>query len=280
MNYRHIFHAGNICDVVKHVTLVALLAHLRAKPAPFCVIDTHAGIGLYDLQDPRAQKTAEAQNGILKLLAAPPHSGLAEYYDVLQNFNGGTLEDLRFYPGSPLFIASLMRAEDRLAACELHEEDARILKRQAGKFPQIQVHHRDGYEALHAFLPPPEKRGLVLIDPPYESPEEFARLAQAVLAAHQRWPQGMFMIWYPVKERPAVWRFHDAMTAADIPRQLCAEFIYEEETRHDRLNGCGILLINPPWKSDKELTQLFPALHGALQTTHRGATVEWLTPDS
>lgn len=286
MNYRHIFHAGNICDVVKHAILILLIEHLRAKPAPFCVLDTHAGMGLYDLQDPRAQKTDEAQSGILRFLQAPLYSELTTYYETLQRFNPGwqvvqekTADHFRFYPGSPLVAAHLLRSQDRLIACELHPEDAQTLKRQARAFPFMHIHHRDGYEALRAFLPPSEKRGLVVIDPPYESPEEFARLAQESAAACARWPQGIFMIWYPVKERPSIWRFHEMMVASGIPRQLCAEFIYEEETRHDRLNGCGLLLINPPWQFDEKLRLLLPALHEMMQTPARQVHVHWIVEE-
>ncbi|MDX2027452.1 MAG: 23S rRNA (adenine(2030)-N(6))-methyltransferase RlmJ [Alphaproteobacteria bacterium] len=284
MNYRHIYHAGNISDVVKHVVLTLLLEHLRLKETPFGVLDTHAGTGFYDLQDERAQKTSEAQDGIYKLLTAPPVPDLAAYYDVLKNFNpgwsAGTAEAFQFYPGSPLLVARLLRSQDRLIACELHRDDAEALRRQMRPFAQTQVHHRDGYEALRGFLPLPEKRGLVLIDPPYETPDEFDRLAQAIREAYARWPQGLYAIWYPVKERPAIWRFHEALAASGIAKQLCAEFIYHEETRHDRLNGCGFILINPPWQFDERLRKLFPLLHDALQTEHRGVNINWLSGEA
>lgn len=283
MNYRHAFHAGNVCDIVKHAVLTLLLERLCAKEKPFCVLDTHAGAGLYDLCDLRAQKTGEAENGILRVLKAPALPELAGYYGVLRSFNPGwrpdgpeTPDSFRFYPGSPLIAARLLRPQDRLVACEWHEEDAETLKRHARPFANIQVHHRDGYEALRAFLPPAEKRGLVLIDPPYEAPDEFEKLARALAGAYALWPQGVFTVWYPVKERPAVWRFHEALAATGIPRQLCAEFIYEKEVRHDRLNGCGLVIINPPWQLAEKLSCLFPALHGALQTAYRGVTVSWL----
>jgi len=283
MNYRHIYHAGNICDVVKHAVLTLLIAHLRSKDKAFFILDTHAGIGLYDLHDPRATKTAEAQDGIYKLLASTPLPELGDYYSVLQKLNPEwkpeqpeTTAQFRYYPGSPLLALHLLEPRDRLVACELHEEDYHEL-RQYLHHKQAQVHHRDGYEALRAFLPPAEKRGLVLIDPPYESIDEFERLPKAIVDAHQRWPQGQFVIWYPIKERPAIWRFHEALMATGIPKQLCTEFIFEEETRHDRLNGCGLILINPPWQMDEKLRSLFPALHKAMQTPYHGITVKGLT---
>ncbi len=280
VNYRHIFHAGNICDVVKHAVLTAIVDYLKTKPAPFCVIDTHAGVGLYDLQDERARKTDEAQSGVMRFLQAPRLPELAGYYDVLKKLNPGWQtekpENFRFYPGSPLLAAHLVRPQDRVIACELHPEDVEVLKRNARPFSNLHIHHRDGYEGLGAFVPPAEKRGIVMIDPPYESGDEFSRLSQEVIAAHKSWPQGMFMVWYPVKDRAAIWRFHEAMMASGIPRQFCAEFIYEEETRHDRLNGCGILLINPPWQFDDKLRQLLPQLHTALQTTVQVVKADWL----
>jgi 23S rRNA (adenine2030-N6)-methyltransferase len=277
MNYRHIYHAGNICDVVKHAVLVLLMEHVRMKDNAFCVLDTHAGVGLYDLQDERAAKTNEAQNGISKLLAAPPIAELKTYYDILQKLN--PQGDVRYYPGSPLLIYHLLRAQDKLIACELHEEDARELRRNFHEHKNAHIHRRDAYEALRAFLPPEEKRGCVLIDPPFEQPDEFEKLAAAVIEAHKRWPQGMFLIWYPIKERPTIWRFHEALIAAGTPKMLCAEFIYEEEIRADRLNGCGLILINPPWQMDERLRQLLPALHEALKTKYRKSDVKWLTPE-
>ncbi|MGE3624630.1 MAG: 23S rRNA (adenine(2030)-N(6))-methyltransferase RlmJ, partial [Bdellovibrionales bacterium] len=248
MNYRHVFHAGNICDVVKHAVLSLALGYLRNKDKGFFVLDTHSGTGLYDLADERARKTGEAAQGILKLLASPRLAGLADYYRVLDELNPAGTGNLRFYPGSPAIARHLMRPQDRLVACELHEEDAAALRRYFRHDKQAQMHHRDGYEALNAFLPPPEKRGLALIDPPFEDPQEFARLAQALVGAHGRWPQGIYMAWYPVKERPAVWRFHEALGTSGIPGKLCAEFVYREEIRHDRLIGCGLFIVNAPWK--------------------------------
>jgi 23S rRNA (adenine2030-N6)-methyltransferase len=286
MNYRHIFHAGNISDIVKHAVLVLAINHLRGKDAAFGLLDTHAGIGLYDLWDERAQKTGEAQNGIYRLLQAAPLPELADYYRILAALNPGwhaaqpeTLAQFHFYPGSPMIAKHMLRAQDRLMLCEKHGEDIHELRRQFRGDKQVQIHHRDGYEALRAFLPLPEKRGLALIDPPYEDAGEFAHLATAIIETHKRWPQGMLLVWYPVKERPSIWRFHESLAAAALPKLLSAEFMFGEETRADRLQGCGLILVNPPWKMDDGLRQLFPALQKALQTGRRDMNVSWLADE-
>jgi 23S rRNA (adenine2030-N6)-methyltransferase len=280
MNYRHIYHAGNRCDVVKHAVLTLVLKHLRAKDKAFAVLDTHAGIGLYDLADPRALKTNEAAAGIHALLAAPPLPMLDDYYEVLRKLNplwkSASADGFRIYPGSPLLAYHMLRVQDRLVACELHPEDAEILRLNSPANPHMQIHRRDGYEALGAFLPPPEKRGLVLIDPPYEQPDEFDKLIKRITAAHRVWPTGIYMVWYPVKDRPALWKFHEALANSGIPKILCAEFIYEPEARADRLSGSGLILINAPWKLDEELNTLFPTLHQALHTAYARITVKWI----
>ena len=284
MNYRHIYHAGNRCDVVKHVLLALVLRHLRAKEKGFAVLDTHAGTGLYDLQDSRAMKTGEADQGIKNLLddaQALILPAMADYFAVLRKLNvlwdGKGAENFRVYPGSPLLAFHMLRAQDRLIACELHPEDAEALRLQAPADARLQIHYRDGYEALGAFLPPPEKRGLVLIDPPYEQPDEFDVLMKHITATHRHWPTGIYMIWYPIKDRPAIWKFHEALSASVMPKILCAEFIYDENINADALSGSGMIIINPPWKLDEEIKDLFPALHQAIKTDYAGTVVKWLS---
>ncbi len=279
MNYRHIFHAGNISDVVKHSVLTLVLKHLREKDKGFAVLDTHAGTGLYDLADPRAQKTGEAAEGILNLLETTPLPALEDFYAVLKKVNPlwrGGAEGFRVYPGSPMFSFHMLREQDRLIACELHPDDAKALRALAPADKRFQVHSRDGYEALGAFLPPAEKRGIALTDPPYEQPDEFDVLIKRVTDAHRRWAAGVFMIWYPVKDRPTIWKFQEALVAAGIPKILCAEFVYDENVSADRLGGSGMVIINPPWKLDEELKALFPALHKAMKTPYAGDVVRWL----
>lgn len=284
MNYRHIYHAGNVCDVVKHTALCLMLEHFLKKDAPFFLLDTHAGTGVYDLKDERAAKTQEAQEGVLKLLDGKRIPELQTYYDALRKLNigwaGESSEGFRYYPGSPLLALQLMRKTDRLVACELHPEDAEELKRQLFPFKNAHAHQRDGYEALGAFLPPAEKRGFVLIDPPFEAVNEFDRLAESLISATKRWEQGTFMVWYPIKERPAIWGFHEKFASGGIPNVLVAEYIYREEDRHDRLNGSGLLVINPPWQMDVKLKKLFQNLHEVLPPSFVGDQIKWLSKEA
>ncbi len=287
MNYRHAYHAGNFADVVKHAVLALLLERLGAKPAPYFVLDTHAGIGRYDLASEPSLRTGEAAGGIGRLLAAlaggetPPE--LTAYLAAVTALNGGASTDggPRWYPGSPRLARALMRPGDRLVLAEAHPEDAPVLKREFAGDSQVQCHHRDGYGALKAFLPPPERRGLVLIDPPYEDGDEAARLVAGLAAAHRRWPTGVYALWYPIKERPWVWRLHEALAATGIRRQLAAELTIHPEDDWRRLNGCGMIVINPPWRLDGDLAALLPRLHRALASGAEagGWKLDWLVPE-
>ncbi len=278
MNYRHIFHAGNPADVMKHAVLALILDHLRAKPAPFCVLDTHAGIGRYDLASEPAQKTGEYADGIGRLFGVPlPHPALASYAGAVAAMNPDGV--LRWYPGSPRLARAALRAQDRLLLAELHPDDAHTLKHEFAGDRSVAVHQTDAYVALKACLPPREKRGLVLIDPPFEQPDEFARMAEGLAAAHRRWPTGIYALWYPIKEQAAVWRFQDAVEKTAIPKILLAELTWHPEDTHLRLNGSGLLIVNPPWKLEETLRDLLPALHAALPTTGGGSSVSWLAPE-
>ncbi len=266
MNYRHIYHAGHICDVVKHASFALLLERMKAKEAPFAVLDTHAGLGVYDLADPRAAQTNEAATGVRRIWEKKEEAPfeLLPYLSVLKALNGEGA--LKFSPGSPLLARRLMRSQDRLIACELHSEDSQTLKQAMRGQEKTEVHHRDGYEAVKAFLPFPEKRGLVFIDPPFEVADEIDRLVAAARTAHERMASVILAVWYPIKERPAIWRFHEALVAANLPRLLIAEFLFHPEVRSDRLNGSGLIVMNAPWKIEEEFARLFTALHDILET--------------
>ncbi|MDR3514681.1 MAG: 23S rRNA (adenine(2030)-N(6))-methyltransferase RlmJ [Azospirillaceae bacterium] len=278
MNYRHIFHAGNFADVTKHVILTLLLRHLRSKEAGFCVLDTHAGIGRYDLTTEPAQATQEYTAGIGRLFGRPcPHLALEPLLALVATLNRDGA--LRWYPGSPLIARDSLRPQDRLIAVELHPDDARSLKREFAGDRHVAVHHMDGYQALKAHLPPKEKRGLILIDPPFENRDEHAALVEAIRGACGRFSTGCYAIWYPIKERAAIWRFHEALAATGIRKILIAELTTTDEQDWSRFNGSGMALINPPWQLDQDLPAILAALHQSLAANAGGAKVAWLVPE-
>jgi 23S rRNA (adenine2030-N6)-methyltransferase len=262
MNYRHIYHAGNFADVVKHAILVRIVDYLKRKDKAFRVIDTHAGIGLYDLTSEAAQKTGEWHGGIGRLIEAAiePKAAalLSPYLDAVRAFNSGG--GVRFYPGSPRLVRHLLRSQDRLTAVELHPADAEVLKQQfAGDF-QTRVIALDGWLALGAQLPPKEKRGLVLIDPPFEETGEFERIAAKLASAHRRWPGGVYAVWYPIKDRQAAERFRDGFRAGGIPRVLDVSLAVRGGGALPRLDGTGMLIVNPPFPLAGELGTMLPEL--------------------
>ena len=251
MNYRHAFHAGNFADCMKHAVLVWLLRAMARKDTPFAVLDTHAGIGAYDLTAGPAERTGEWRAGIARLLEKTPPA-LQDYVALVRG--------LGLYPGSPAIARALLRPQDRLVCCEMHPEDAEILRRYFARDPMVAVHHRDGYEAFRALLPPKEKRGLILIDPPFEQPDEFARLATAITTSHARFRGGVIAAWYPIKGRAPVRAFHDTLRAGGVTDIVAAELFLREPLDAARLNGCGMLVVNPPYKFEQEIPALLDAL--------------------
>jgi 23S rRNA (adenine2030-N6)-methyltransferase len=273
MNYRHVFHAGNHADVFKHAALTLLLEHLLQKPQPFAVLDTHAGVGLYDLASEGAQKTREYEAGVARVFGQPL-AAAPRYAELIAEMNP---QGLASYPGSPEITRRLMRDGDRLICCELHPAEFEALKARYRGDRRIAVHHRDGYEAMGALLPPPERRGLVLIDPPYEVADETERLVQALGNGLRRWPTGVFCIWYPIKDRRIADLLALSATAAPWPKALRAELspFAADETS---LPGGGLIICNTPWKLDAKLTALCEDLGARLGTGHGGWRVDWLTP--
>jgi 23S rRNA (adenine2030-N6)-methyltransferase len=262
MNYRHVYHAGNFADVVKHAILSRIVDYLKRKDKAFRVIDTHAGIGRYDLSSEAAQKTGEWRGGIGRVIdaALDPRAAalLAPYLDAVRAFNPGG--GVRFYPGSPRIVRHLLRPQDRLTAVELHPADAEALKQEfAGDF-QTRVIALDGWLALGAQLPPKEKRGLVLIDPPFEETGEFERIAAKLARAQRRWPGGVYAVWYPVKDRQAAERFRDSFRAGGIPRVLDVSLTIRGAGAVPRLDGTGMLIVNPPFPLAGELETMLPVL--------------------
>jgi 23S rRNA (adenine2030-N6)-methyltransferase len=270
MNYRHAYHAGNFADCVKHALLVLLLNALRRKDTPFLVLDTHAGIGRYDLTAGPAAKTGEWRDGIAPVLAARP-AALEDYCALVDR--------LGLYPGSPAITAALLRPGDRLIACELHKEDAGSLKRAFAGVTNVAVHERDGYAALRAFLPPPERRALVLIDPPYERADEFAVLADQLIKAWRQFPTGVFAAWYPIKHLAPVRQFFETLKLSGVRDVVAASFWRREPLDPARLNGCGLLVINPPYRFAEEATPVLSAFGDILGEVGAGYAVEVLADE-
>jgi 23S rRNA (adenine2030-N6)-methyltransferase len=260
MNYRHSFHAGNHADVLKHVVLLAMVEALKRKSAPFFALDTHAGRGRYLLQGEHSDKTGEARAGIFRLMVLgklPP--AVQRYLKAVQADN--PVGALVAYPGSPLLLAHAMRPDDRLVACELQPEEARALEALFRHDSRVGTLARDGYGAVKALLPPKEKRGLVLIDPPYEAQEEeFPRILAALADGLQRWPTGSYAVWYPIKQRRTLAAFMRKLAALPCKSILRAELLVRPDDTPLRLNGSGMVVLNPPYKLDQELAGALPAL--------------------
>lgn len=265
MNYRHAFHAGNAADCVKHALLVWLAEAMRRKPAGFLAVDTHAGTGRTDLAGEEAGRTGEWRAGIGRLWPEPPEA-LREYVSLAlpEGVPGEGEAGARPYLGSPALLRALLRPQDRLVCCELHPEDHGALRRLFRGDAQVAVHLRDGHEALRAFLPPPERRALVVIDPPFEAPGEFARLAATLAGAHARFPGGVLAAWYPIKHRAPVRAFHAAVREGGMRDVVAAELWLREATDPGRLNGSGLLVVNPPWRFEEEAGGVLGALLGRL----------------
>jgi 23S rRNA (adenine2030-N6)-methyltransferase len=302
LNYRHHFHAGNFADVVKHALLVRLIGALQRKEAGFLYLETHAGRGAYDLAAAETGDThprsPEHPGGIGRLWGRgdlPP--GLAEYVDLVKAFEGrdarparpgcGEISDLprtggppvpaRFYPGSPRLAKLLARPQDRLALCEIHPEEFSGLRAEFAGEPGVSVHERDGYGALSAMLPPPERRALVLIDPSFESREEWAQVGDALRKGLSRFPSGVYAVWYPLTERAASDPFFEDFQARAPAPLLAAEVVVDPA--NPKMKGCGLAVLNPPWRFEDEAAPILDCLAQALaQQPGGGASLRWIVP--
>lgn len=265
MNYRHAFHAGNFADVVKHATLTRIVEHLKRKEAAFRVIDTHAGIGLYDLDADEASRTGEWRDGIGRLAAArrpaEVEALLAPWLSVIAGLNDQQLPgEARpgLYPGSPLLARRLLRRQDRLTAVELHPADAETLAATFAGDHHTRVVALDGWLALGSFVPPKERRGVVIVDPAFEEAGEMERLGEGLLRGFRRWPTGTFIGWYPIKSLKRVDALHDMLLAAGVPGLLAADLFVRTINEDGPLPGAGLVILNPPWHLRDELNVLMP----------------------
>jgi 23S rRNA (adenine2030-N6)-methyltransferase len=271
MNYRHAFHAGGFADVIKHIVLVRILTYLHEKPAAFRIIDSHAGAGLYDLGADEARRGGEWLTGIARIIQARFSEAtvplVKPYLDIVRAFNPPA--ELKAYPGSPLIARALLRPQDRLTACEVEPVARKRLIENLRRDPQARVVDLDGWLALPAFVPPNERRGMVLIDPPYEAKDEFERLAEGFAAAFAKWPTGIYLLWYPAKSRRATDQLaqHVAAVAASAkPPGKCLrlEFSVAPQTADSGLVSTGLLIVNPPWTLQGELKTILPELEKPL----------------
>ncbi len=281
MNYRHAFHAGNHADVLKHVVLLALCDAMTSKPSPCFALDTHAGRGLYDLDGNSAQRTNESADGIARLLAEAPRApAIQRYLTAVRACR--QVHGAHAYPGSPWLLAHALRESDRIAACELLPDEADALKDNFYRDPRVAVHQRDGYAAIKALLPPRVDgvkfaRGLVLIDPPFEAQlDEFATALAAIREGLARWPQGMFALWYPIKQRRVLAKFQRSAAALDAKSALLVELLVRPDDSPLRMNGSGLLLLNAPWQFDVALRPTMQALQAALGEAGASSSIEWL----
>ena len=282
MNYRHAFHAGNFADVVKHIVLTRVLVHLTKKPASFRLIDTHAGIGVYDLSSDEATRTGEWRDGIGRLTNNLPPEAVANlltpYLDVVTELNGGA--ELRAYPGSPEIARRLSRRQDRITLTELHPLDAETLSALYRPDRRIKVVELDGWLALGSFVPPKERRGVVLVDPAFEEVDEYGRLADGLIKAHKRWPTGTYCLWYPIKDAAKTDRFAESVAHSGIRKVLRIEFATSTPSADGRLAACGLLIVNPPYTLHDEMCLIMPWLSDILTTGDgAGYQVDWLVAE-
>lgn len=274
MNYRHAYHAGNFADVMKHTALVSVLEHLRKKDAAFAVVDTHAGRGIYDLAEIEAKKTGEASEGIGRLGSyGDMPIAVAPYWKIVSTFGGGK------YPGSPLIGARLLRKQDRLIAIERHDDEFLALRAALSPYVRARAVLGDGYRELKRLLPPPERRGLILIDPPYEADDEFSQLGAAFDEAYRRFATGIYLIWLPLKQRHDADALAGELLNAGVGRLLLSTLDVgrKPEAPPQRLSACGLFVANPPFGFAGEMQAALA--HYATQLAQgEGAacTVEWL----
>ena len=268
MNYRHVYHAGNFADVLKHAVLALVIAHLKQKDTPFRVIDTHAGVGFYALNHGPAEKTGEWRDGIGRLVggnAAPLPDNVAQvlapYLEVIaaENEAAGPGRITR-YPGSPMIARKLMRRGDQLVVNELHPDDRARLAELFERDRQVKVLGLDGWIALKSLLPPKERRGVVLIDPPFEEPGELVRITEGLAEAVDRFETGTYLLWYPIKDPKTVARFHRGIGETCKRPALAVELMLRAPRHPEKLNGCGLVVVNPPWKLDEQLEAFLPEL--------------------
>src|ERR1700691_1234134 len=268
VNYQHIYHAGNFADIAKHVGLLYCLDALKRKDSAFFVLDSHSGRGMYDLQAPEARKSSEAERGIQRLIEKSiGDAALRDYFNAIRARKG---KRLARYPGSPALIAAGLRVQDRALFVELLPAEARAAAREIESPGRVRTEIGDGYAALKAFLPPEERRGLVLIDPPYESLDELKQMLQAFAEAYRRWPSGIYLMWYPIRSATQRSTVHARFEALQIPKMLLADIAIHPDDAGLERGGSGLMIVNPPYGADQFLRDAYGAIHQAIAAPGAG----------
>lgn len=278
LSYRHSFHAGNHADVLKHIVQSLILNALQQKETPFVYHDTHSGVGRYDLTHEWSEKTGEYKQGIGRLWQqADTPAEIDSYLGAVKALNQG--EELRYYPGSPRIARAHLRAQDRMVLSELHPSDYPLLEQEFARDRQVAIYKQDGFARLKASLPPKERRGLVLIDPPYELAKEYRDVVQAIAQSHKRWSTGIYAIWYPVVNRCDIDDMLDGLANLGIRKILQIELGVAPDTNQRGMTASGMIVINPPWKLESEMQTILPFLKQAIAPATGHFKVEWVVPE-
>ncbi|KXI23924.1 23S rRNA (adenine(2030)-N(6))-methyltransferase RlmJ [Photobacterium sanguinicancri] len=278
LSYRHSFHAGNHADVVKHIVQSLILDSLKQKDKPFVYHDTHSGVGRYDLQDERSEKTGEFLQGIARIWSRDDiPAEIAPYIDAIKMLNDS--EELRYYPGSPKVASAQIRGQDRMVLTELHPTDFPLLLQEFRGDRQVKIYKEDGFTRLKGSLPPKERRGVVLIDPPYELKREYMDVVKAIRESHKRWATGTYAIWYPVVYRENIDKMIKGLEDTGIRKILKIELGVEPDTEERGMTASGMIVINPPWKLESQMKAILPWLQHAISPVTGFNTVEWIVPE-
>ena len=278
LSYRHSFHAGNHADVIKHIVQSLILDSLKQKDKPFVYHDTHSGVGRYDLQDERSEKTGEFKEGIARIWDRDDiPEEIASYIDAIKALNDN--DELRYYPGSPKVARAQIREDDRMTLTELHPTDFPLLLQEFRGDRQVKMYKEDGFACLKASLPPKERRGVVLIDPPYELKHEYMDVVKAIKNSHERWATGTYAIWYPVVYRENIDKMLKGLKDLGIRKILQLELGVAPDSEERGMTASGMIVINPPWKLEGQMKTLLPWLQGAIAPNHGHHKVEWIVPE-
>ncbi|KLV05785.1 23S rRNA (adenine(2030)-N(6))-methyltransferase RlmJ [Photobacterium ganghwense] len=278
LSYRHSFHAGNHADVVKHIVQSLILDALKQKDKPFVYHDTHSGVGRYDLQDERSEKTGEYKQGIARIWQRDDiPADIASYIDAIKALNDG--DTLRYYPGSPKVARAQLREQDRMVLTELHPSDFPLLLQEFRGDRQVRIYKEDAFARLKASLPPKERRGVVLIDPPYELKHEYMDVVKAIQESYKRWATGTYAIWYPVVYRENIDKMLQGLENLGIRKILQIELGVEPDTDERGMTASGMIVINPPWKLESQMQAILPWLQEAIAPTHGFYKVDWIVPE-